>query len=285
MWRLDGVCMATPAILPDGCRTTPSVLVPALPCDQPTIGRLYTVAEPLPMPAHGESGVEWEPENCEQPTAHRYCNRCGTSGDAKTFDLPPDLRSASPFSLYGSFACSGPGWTPEEMQRRARQNLINGEEWMVEAELSKSLQTPVTIDLTPAGGAPSFLAGLVALETFARKQFVCVPTIHLRGGLALAAPLGSLVYRGANISTALGSDVTASAGWDTRGPDGTPPPDGEEWLWVTGPVRVWRGEIFEPTAEAASQVDRANNDRSALSERMMLIGHECGAAAIRVTIP
>lgn len=267
--------MTTTPVTLDGCQIAPSVTIEAPECERPRFG-LYSVTTPVLARGHLQNGVQWIPEQCT-PNVEAYCNRCTTPGDPKTFHRQPDLRVALPFAVYGSHTCSG--ITAAQAQVKASANLTAGEEWRVEREFLASLRTPDTVDLTPAGPPISLVRGLVELETWAGTNTLCRPTLHLPRGVPVAAPFGSLFVVDTRMRTALGSDVVPGPGYENIAPDGTPAAPGEFWLYVTGPVHVWRGEIVK-----AANTDTSNNDVSAFAERAVLTGFECGAAAIKVVI-
>jgi len=273
-----------PVVL-DPCQIAPGPLTTAPDCAQVVFGRLYPASTLLPMPLHGENGVTWEPgEPCTAGQVEAYCPACTTPGDPKTFHDGAALASAVPFTAYGSFKCSGPGWSTTRVQNRAVRALAAGEQWRTEREFISTLRDLDTVDLTPGSGAVSLVAGLAALEQLAAETMVCVPAIHVPRGTVVAFPFGSVIREdGLRLRTALGSSVVAGSGYDNRGPDGSLPPVGEWWLFASAPAVIFRGEIIR--SGTGSVVDTSNNDLKAFAERPMAVGRVCpDAFAIRVAI-
>lgn len=276
----------------DECQIAPGVHVEPADCEEPLYG-LKSVADVQSIEdVHLENGAEWEPYDCEM--AESYCNACTFPGDPKVYHEQGDPKKALPFAVYGSFKCSGPGWSLEEMQRRAEKNLELGEWRRIEREFIATLQNanpvePDTIDLTPATGAVPIAVGLAALEDWAGENISCRPTIHAPRGTATLLAQANLLatdLQDTRMRTYIGSLIAAGGGYNNIGPDGTAAEDGTAWIYVTGTVRIWLGEILDVTGapDAASIVNRENNDLNALAERTVVAGHECGAAAISVTL-
>lgn len=275
----------TPVIIPE-CRIAPPALITQLPCERQTVGRLYATHPPRPMPAHGESGLEWEPREACSPSVESYCPGCEVPGDPKIFHEQDPVRSAVPVSLYGSFACSGPGWTAAEIQDRARRDLENGEEFAVERELIHAIAADPGLDNLDVGAGVSLVSAVTRIGNWAATQ-VCLPTLHVpRGLLNTLAAFNMLATTPDDPIQRLhdGTLVVAGAGYDNLSPAGVPGGDSEYWLYASGPVRIWRGDIFEPSAELAAQLDRGNNDRQALAERTAVVGWDCGSAVLRTVI-
>lgn len=281
----------TPVVL-DPCQIAPSVTVEPAECEEPLYG-LKSVADVKPITdPHLENGAEWSPYDCEM--AEGYCNKCTFPGDPKVYHEQGDLKKALPFGVYGSFKCSGPGWSLDKMQERARKNLELGQWRRIEREFIATLQNdnpvePDTIDLTPATGAVPLAVGVAALEDWAGEFISCRPTLHLPRGVATLMAKENLLATGLDdvrMRTFIGSLVAAGGGYNNLGPDGTAAEDGTAWIYVTGTVRIWLGNVLDVTGapDAKSIVDTQNNDLRALAERPVVAGHECGAAAININL-
>lgn len=277
--------MTTPVTI-DGCRVTPGAIVEPLDCERPMFG-LESVADIQPISdPHMESGVEWLPYSCE--AADIFCNSCSIPGDRKVFHRPDGVKLAPPFAVYGSFECAPVGFSMEQARERARRNLEFGEWRSIEKQFWTDLSTDAdVVDLTPASGAVSIVLGLAVLEDYAGQNIGCMPTLHGPRGLVptmsnaslFPTSLGDKVMR-----TYVGSQFAAGGGYTDIGPGGVPAAAGSAWMYVTGPVRIWQGTVFDvPEGSApASMIDRGKNDLLALAERVVLVGRECGAAAIQV---
>lgn len=280
----------------DGCRIAPGILVDSMDCATPLYG-LQSVADIIPMTdPHMENGVEWLPFDCNM--AEVYCNGCTFPGDTKTYHPQRPLRVATPFAVYGSWACSPVGFSLEEAQTRARKNLEYGEWRAIErtfwtgvagaTDTEMDLADTGVTDLTPVGGALSIVSGMAVLEDYLGEFSGCLGTIHAPRGLV--STMGSafqLMIGGDTLRTHLGTLIAAGGGYNINtGPGGATPAVGEVWMYATGPVHIWQGEVFDtpPTSQAYSMVNREINDLAAVAERVVVVGYECGIAAARVKL-
>lgn len=279
-------------VILDECQIAPGVLIQPAECEAPFYG-LNSVADVNSIDdPHLKNGAEWEPYDCEM--AEGYCPKCVFPGDPKTYHGQGDLKRARPFAVYGSFKCSGPGWTAEDMRTRARKNLELGEWRRIEREFIHSLQNanpvePDTVNLTPATGPVSLAVGLATIEDWAGEHISCRATLHVPRGVATLLAHNSLIptnHTDRAMQTYVRTLIAAGGGYDNVGPDGTPAADGTAWLYITGTVRVWLGDVSDVPGvqDSSSHVDRSNNDLFAIAERSVVAGHECGASAINVLL-
>lgn len=262
---------------------------------------IFSVAEMIdendPKPDHWENGLSWEPYSCG-PVFTTGAD-CPPEADVpeKTFDDggTSDVE-ALPFWVYAPYKCSMIGREMSQARTRARRRLEAGEERAVEAAIANGLalgNAPVIAsagaeDLTPAAGALSIKCGIAALEDYLGNCGGGI--LHMTRGLAfLGFGAGVRVDKEdpSLLSTNLGTPVSAGAGYDLSGPDGTPVTDGESWIYATAPVTIWRGPIMDtpPEGEEWAGVDRKINNIMALAERPYVAGWDaCCHAAVRVNI-
>lgn len=188
------------------------------------------------------------------------------------------LVEGAPFIVYKGVACED---LSDNLEDWASSALTFGETIAVEQGfMANTLVSTETVDLTPAGGALSLVNGVAALEGYASTVYGGVPTLHVpRSVVTRALAKGLFEARdGYVIETPQGSLVANGGGYeDNLGPDGTPAPAGEAWLYATGRVVLVQGPSVRVSAP-----DYRNNEMLALAERIWVPMAECFVAAVRV---
>jgi hypothetical protein len=255
---------------------------------------------------HVAFGVQWQP-NCG--TAHLTRAACEAGGSVssesgveapgdKTVDDGVPLVVADTFTVYHLFECRPVGMSPSDLADRARTTFGSGEGRAVEAWMSTYLAThPDAVDVTPAGGAVAPLDGLGYLEQYAGANYGGQPTIHMDRDVAtILASTAALSPSGGRLTTVLGSKVAAGGGYTLGDPSGAATAATDAWMYVTGAVGLWRGDILstDPVLDLArpETLIAATNPNSNLQvrnalrvllERPYVGGVECIVAAIKVT--
>jgi hypothetical protein len=233
-------------------------------------------------------GVQWEPLTCARPRV--LSNSCDCP-PLKGFEPPPAIQDATPITVMGSWSCSLVGYTVEEAARRARQHLELGEQhaveralWTGEGENGPRLAHPDTANLGEVRCVTDLLS---VLEAYANTHQVGQSVLHApRAVLPYLADRNVLVQvaGGARLETVYGLPIAAGEGYTgaNTGPDGTPAPAGSWWVYMTGAMKIWRGEIVTPPDPEAG-FSRCNNEMVALAERQFLVGWDCFTAGVLFT--
>jgi hypothetical protein len=249
---------------------------------------LFAVARgPLELARHGrDGGYTWQSMSCG--TAQGYEIACLPELAEKEPGVPPDLVSATPFAVLSRLNCAPVGQTLAEFQSMVAQGLAFTEQTAVEEIFSAELfgQSPGlannanVVDVGPAIDATEALA---QLEDAYYQVAGVSGTIHVPH---VYAPFlmkdTQLVKENGIWRTAAGSLVSIGQylGW---GPTGVPPAVGTVWLYITGPVTVWRSsQAFISPIEGA--LDRTTNQVDMLAEREYVVGFSCGPFATQVTL-
>lgn len=252
---------------------------------------LFTVARgPLELTRHGrDGGYTWQSLDCG--TAEGYEIACLPELAAKESGLPPEGINATPFAVYARLNCAPVGHSPdspEEFASMVSQRLAFTEQTAVEEIFSAELfgQSPglannaAAVDVGPAIDATEALA---QLEDAYYQVAGTVGTIHVPHVYAPFLMADSQLVKENGIwRTAAGSMVSIGQylGW---GPNGVPPAVGTVWLYITGPVTVWRSsQAFISPIEGA--LDRTTNQVDMLAEREYVVGFSCGPFATQVTL-
>src|SRR5262249_9113516 len=79
-----------------------------------------------------------------------------------------------------------------------------------------------------------------------------------------------------------GHRIVAAAGYDGSGPDGSAPAAGAAWIYATGALFGYRGDVF--VQDFPGTFDRANNTVHKLASRTYLFGFECVHLGALVTL-
>lgn len=243
---------------------------------------------------HQLMGTDMQGSSCAQANAWQDCpdpSAGWTNPASKTFDRP-DQCSFAPWTAYASVECSTIGLTREELNQRALDQLARGEQRVWEQQfmrfwLAPTVQAAAT-DLTPAAGALHIAQGVGALESWLGTNFGGQGVIHAPIGTAALLSMNTLVDFATEETcprTLAGSSIILGAGYAANvGPDGTPAPAGESWLYITPPLRVRRDQPFL-VETGNSYVNTRTNDQRALAESTAVIEVACCmAAAVRVSL-
>jgi hypothetical protein len=251
---------------------------------------LFSVAEVEDVTdPHALMGVQWEPLTCDR--AHSTSDGCPCVTENKVFTPGTQPQDATPFVVHGSWQCAKLGTTVEAAARAARAQLEIGEQQAVEWELwtgtagaGPRLAHPDTVDLGEVRCATDLLA---AIEDYTAAAFNANPVIHVPRPVVpyLVADHLITTVAGSRLETTLGVPVAAGAGYAeaNTGPDGTPAPAGSWWVYVTGPIKVWRGPIVAVPDPGEAGFMRCSNELVALAERTYLVGWDCITAAVLFT--
>lgn len=199
--------------------------------------------------------------------------------------------TADVFTVYGHFACSPVGWSPQEAEARAREQLLAREEarveqafWTGDLDNTPSLEAGTTTDVSVAGAGPAESIGL--LENYVAANYGSLGVIHMtREAALIGLQLGALVTAGGRLTTALGTPVAAGAGYPGTGPAGQAAAASTSWMFVTPALFGYRSEVFTASNRAGDLLDRSTNDLYAVAERSYLLGFDpCGVAAALATL-
>lgn len=267
---------------------------------------LFTVATPItPDDPHWEvAGVTWDDDLCT--LAVSTISLCPP--DDEDLGKAP-LRAFSsccsePFIVYGSYDCPPVGRSANAAFDTATRRLLAHEERAVEAAfwtgstadanpIAPSLVAGNTTcdlvpqDLTPVSGAVSPVAAIATLESVLADCVPGVGVIHANYGYAAYLANANLLLQDERgYHTPTGQRISLGAGYNgTLGPDGSDPaPEGETWIFATGPVGIWQSEIFLTPPRLDEAVDRSLNNVRVFAERVYAVGFSCCIVAIRASL-
>lgn len=207
---------------------------------------------------------------------------------SKTFENPGYLDGFR-FNAYAGVLCKAIGFDRAEAVAEARRVFLAKESMAVEQAfmaqrfVASAGNWGAPSDITPASGAVKPVTGLALLEQAAGQVYAGVPTIHvsrLMGAIMLDST--GIKLDGSIFRSPQGSKVASGVGYGVAntGPTGAAAPAGEQWIYATGEVTVFRGDLIAPDA----QINRDNNEVTVLVERPYIAVVDCFAAAVRVKV-
>jgi hypothetical protein len=260
---------------------------------------LLSVAQVIDeVDVHWENGILTQPEACEP--AAMTVGPCPSPPADKVPTSTIPVRCADPFTVYADISCSpiGVGGNGLDGYRdRVVAALTNGEARRVEnvfwtggagAVVSPHLaaNTPITGSgcvlqtaatvigpVTGTGVSPCEAVGL--LEGALGGCYGGLGVLHIPlWTLSMLVTNYALFKDGPRFRTAAGTPVAVGAGYPGTGADGSAPPAGSAWFYVTGAVQVRRSPIIVP-ATAPESLNRAKNTMVMVAERTYEIDWDC----------
>jgi hypothetical protein len=275
----------------------PSVLVPQPPVDASGgRGGLFAAAQFPQLPdGHWQcGGVAYEQETCG--TVHGWSQTCPpTAPLPKVTDLTWPLVEGTVFVVTAGVTCSKVGYSLEEFRRRVTNQFIANEQraverifWTGELGNEPHLADP---DCTVLAGATvaaplTLRGGVAALESFLGDNYGYTGVIHAPRGVSVYAADARLIENApARPVTPLGTRWAFGGGYSVNtGPDGTPAPDGVAWLYATGQVNIWQGEVINNPEDLEAAFNTKTNEVTVIAEREYVITRECVCAAVPISI-
>lgn len=200
----------------------------------------------------------------------------------------PQWQDGFRFVSYAGVGCQSIGFDREEAMDEAKRIYLSRESVAVEQALmaqrfiASAGNWDAPTDITPASGAVKPAVGLALLEQHAGVSYAGAPTLHASRSIgALLWDSASLEKRGSTFFSPQGSKVASGAGYGiaNQSPAGVAAPAGESWIYATGEVSVARGALITHW-----ELNRANNEVTALVERPYIAVVDCYAAAVRVKV-
>lgn len=250
-------------------------------------------------------GVNWEDFLCGNNVTSFIDNCPPATGFTKPADRSLNFCHADPFNVVESFDCSVGGrvrqYNAGEAFEIARQRLLTWEEYSVEQTFwtgisANGLVNPSLAvgndecglapeDLTPGAGAVNPVAAIATLEDVMADVFPNGGLIHVPYGLAAYLENFRLMNQvGDRMYTPTGNGYVLGAGYPGSGPLNVPADPGETWIFATGPMAIWRSDLYQVGDELGQIVNRQINDITARAERYYAVGFSCGVFAINVTL-
>lgn len=238
---------------------------------------------------HWQLGVDFESDGCGPllGIGDPSCVPAGGTGTDGVLGLPkdfgdgptgPELSTASPFTVYGTYQCTAGA---NDAQAFANRRLEAGEEWRVEqalwtGDLGNTPNLPAGAD--SLGSGLSLSAGIGLLEQYAAERYGR-GVIHLTRWATLEGLAQGLLEKNDDgLVTVLGTPVVAGTGYQDNS-------DGTSVGYVTSEMLGFRSEIFTSSNRLGDLLDRGTNWMRAIAERTYLIGWDpCGVGKVEISL-
>jgi hypothetical protein len=214
----------------------------------------------------------------------------------KTNNIDKQFRGATPFTTYVEFDCAPVG--NEDAMKQTLDALSHVESWQAERALWTGVSGQQEVVFPHLAGNTELLDSQnIILQTAAVVVTGSVTALHvvealgaLEGRLAdcsngvgiihipqFALPIfdayGLVRTNGPTLKTLNGNKVVVGAGYPGTSPSGAAPAAGTSWVYATGPIFEYRGEI--KTFRPDEMIDRGTNTMRMIAERTYVLGWDC----------
>lgn len=270
----------------------------------PNLYGLFTVAEPITLEdGHWEGGITWSEELCSDiHSTTQFCPIPVTGVSPKITDSDFQSCCADPFIVYASYDCPPIGNTVAEAFKIAQERLYTREEREVERvfwtgltedgkEINPSLAFGNSecgnppVNLTSASGPVGVIASIAVLESALGDCAPGTGVIHANFGLASFLAANHLIYQRDDAwFTITGQRLALGAGYPGSGPGGIAAAPGTTWVFGSGPLVIYRSEVFLTPERFKDAMDVKINSVQVFSERVYALGFSCCLFAIQVDL-
>lgn len=242
------------------------------PVTQRPTGGLFSQFAPIEDSSiRWENGVTWEDvARTDIGSIGQYQKPGTVTGLPKVLDTSRGvtLESLEPLTLYAVFRTTPLDHTPEEAVAIAAQRLAQYEEYEVEKALWSGVKGagPALINVQEwanNSGPQDAESAWNAAEHYARTPGI-KPTFHVSRrlcGLLTARQMFECLPDG-TFRTKMGTPIVAGYGYVDKPPV----------IVSTGPIQIYRGDVFTST-NAAGGFDKGTNDLTAVAERQYVIAY------------
>lgn len=256
---------------------------------------------------HWQQGVTWI-ERC--PTGDTTYDEClavtGTGAPpepgAKTANVDQTYRGATPITVFTDFVCNPVGIgdaatvAADALARIEQQQLetafwtgTSGGQTVVFPHLAANAEVLDVQDIVLQSAATTVVTGvdvvrgLGELEQELADCYAGQGIIHVpRSALATLTAQNLLEERDGRLYTKAGNLVVVGGGYTGTGPDGSAPAAGTMWIYATGAVFGYRGDV--QVTSPRDSIDRSANTLSMIAERTYVLGFECCLLAAHITL-
>lgn len=283
---------------------TPCGLMVPGPKTTPNRYGLLTVAEPItPEDGHWEGGITWDDNLCSTiHTSSEYCPIPVTGVTPKITNRDSQTCCADPFLVYASYDCPPVGTQAGEAFSLAEERLRVKEEralervfWTGITEDGFQINPSLSFGNSECGNAPINLTGLdgpvgvtASMAVLESALGDCAPgtgVIHANFGLASFLASSFLInQQGDSWYTVTGQRLAIGAGYPGTGPGNIAATTGTTWVFATGPVVVYRSEVFLTPERFREAMNARINSVQVYAERVYAVGWSCCLFAIQVNL-
>lgn len=268
------------------------------------------VEQRTPGSPHWQQGVTWIERCPDGGTTYDECLSVTGTGappepGAKADNVDQVDRGATPFTIFTEFDCAPVGLRDAETVAsdalaRIEQQQVEAAFWTgtvggqtvafphlaadVEVLDSQQIVLQPTATVCVTGVDAAYALG--ALEDCLADCYAGQGVIHIpRIALPTLASLSLVEARGGALWTTAGNRIVVGGGYTGSGPDGTSPAAGSTWMYATGALFGYRGDVRMHSPR--DSIDRSANTMRMIAERTYVIGFECCllAAHMQLGVP
>lgn len=260
---------------------------------------LWDAVEPRsPGNPHWQQGVTWVERCPDGGSTYDECLSVTGIGappapGAKADNVDQTFRGATPFTIFAEFDCSPVGIgdaasAASDALARVEQQQVEAAFWTGTAggqqvafpHLAADAQVVDSQSIVLQPVASTCVTGadvvhaLGALEDCLSDCYAGQGVIHIpRIALPTLAAWNLVEADGGALFTTAGNRVVVGGGYAGTGPDGTAPAAGTTWMYATGALFGYRGDVR--TFSPRDSIDRSANTMRMIAERTYLLGFEC----------
>lgn len=261
---------------------------------------------PHPYTGHQKLGLYFTPDDCSLPLETTTACLTGI-GSAKEATGSIPNRGADSFVVYTWIDCGLVGVGEAKLKARIEAAHRNNVQYVVErifwtggnfatsqhlaedTAITESvggstinLQTAATVLVT---GAVDVVEGIGRLEQAMADCYGGTPLIHVPRGVTSHLAANHLVAaKGSKLLTDNGSIVVPGPGYPGTSPAGVAPTAGTTWLYATGSVKMWAGELMWQARDTRELLGRSINDTVLIVEQRFTLAWDCCHFAIPVSL-
>lgn len=279
------------------------LLVPG-PKNSPNRYGLLTVADPVtPQDGHWVGGITWDDDLCSSiHSSTEYCPIPVTGIPPRIMDRDFQSCCADPFIIYASYDCppigklAGDAFTTAEKRLSVREEReVERTFWTGIAEDGNQINPSlafgnsecgsVPIDLTGSGGPVGVVASMGVLESALGECAPGTGVIHANFGLASFLASSFLInQKDDQWYTVTGQRLAIGSGYPGTGPNNSASDPGTTWLFATGPIVIYRSEVFLTPERFKEAMDAKLNSVQVYAQRTYAVGWSCCLFAIQVAL-
>jgi hypothetical protein len=256
------------------------------------------VEQRTPGNPHWQQGVTWIERCPDGGTTYDECLTVTGTGappepGAKADNVDQMDRGATPFTIFTEFDCAPVGLRDAETVAsdalaRIEQQQVEAAFWTgtvggqtvafphlaADAEVLDSQQIVLQPVATTCVTGVDAAHALGALEDCLADCYAGQGVIHIpRIALPTFAAWGLVQARDGGLFTTAGNRVVVGGGYTGSGPDGTTPAAGSTWMFATGALFGYRGDVRMHSPR--DSIDRSANTMRMIAERTYVLGFEC----------
>lgn len=257
---------------------------------------------------HWQNGVTWVERCPDGGTTYDECLSVTGTGapppepPAKADNVDQTFRGATPFTVVAEFDCSPVGLRDAETVAsdalaRIEQQQVEAAFWTgtaggqqvafphlaADAEVLDTQDIVLQTAASPAVTGADVAQALGELEADLAGCYAGQGIIHVpRVALPTLAAWNLVEDRDGRLYTAAGNLVVVGGGYTGSGPDGSAPAVGTTWIYATGAVFGYRGDV--QVRSPRDSIDRSANTMRMIAERTYVLGFECCLLAAHIVL-